>query len=241
MSGQMTEPRRPIWLVGVITAMGAVLCAALFALGVWQMQRLAWKTDLIERVEARVNADPVPVPGPADWAGLDPSDIEYRRVRLSGHYLPEQALTQAVTELDGGFWVMTPLALDSGGTVLVNRGFIPVAMPAPAPPSGQVEVAGLMRLTEPGGGFLRTNDPAGDRWYSRDVAAIAAAKAVPGPVAPFFVDASGPDQGFPRGGLTVISFRNSHLSYALTWFALTAMVGFAVALLLRQEYRIRRR
>lgn len=229
---------RPLWLVGLILLIGAALCAALFALGVWQVQRLAWKTDLIARVEARVHADPVALPAPDAWAGLDPRDYEYRRVRLDGHYLPGQALTQAVTELGGGFWVMAPFALDGGGTVLVNRGYVPEQTTMPL--AGGTSVTGLMRVTEPDGGFLRANDPAAGRWYSRDVQAIAAAMGI-GPVAPFFVDAAGPDQGYPRGGLTVIGFRNTHLSYALTWFALTALVAFGMAVLIRHERRIRRR
>ena len=79
-------------------------------------------------------------------------------------------------------------------------------------------------LSEPGGAFLRTNDPAADRWYSRDIAAIAARREL-GRVAPYFIDASDPRSGWPRGGLTVVRFRNSHLVYALTWFGLAALVA----------------
>jgi surfeit locus 1 family protein len=88
-----------------------------------------------------------------------------------------------------------------------------------------VTVTGLLRASEPGGGFLRANDPADGRWYSRDVAAIAEAEGV-GPVAPYFIDAGATPnpRGLPVGGLTVVSFRNTHLAYALTWFALAALV-----------------
>ena len=43
-------------------------------------------------------------------------------------------------------------------------------------------------MTEPGGGFLRRNDPAAGRWHSRDVRAIAAARGLD-EVAPYFIDA----------------------------------------------------
>jgi surfeit locus 1 family protein len=89
-----------------------------------------------------------------------------------------------------------------------------------------------LRISEPGGGFLRHNDPAGNRWYSRDVAAIAASHGLAG-AAPYFVDAArgqdpagAPDH--PTGGLTVISFPNTHLVYALTWYALALMVAGAL-------------
>ncbi len=103
-----------------------------------------------------------------------------------------------------------------------------------------MSITGLLRLTEPGGGFLRSNDPAGNRWYSRDVGAIAAARDL-GPVAPFFVDEAAGETpgGFPVGGLTVVAFHNNHLVYALTWFTLAAMLAGAGAWVARDERRRR--
>jgi surfeit locus 1 family protein len=197
---------------------------ALLALGTWQVQRLAWKRALIAQVESRVHAAPVAAPGPAEWAGITADSAQYRRVRLTGRFLGQQALVQASTVRGAGWWVLTPLRDDRGFTVLVNRGFVSERR-APALREGGVTVTGLLRISEPGGGFLRSNDPAADRWYSRDVAAIAAAKGL-GTIAPYFVDAdeaSSPQPG-PVGGLTIIAFPNSHLVYALTWYGLAAMV-----------------
>jgi len=86
-------------------------------------------------------------------------------------------------------------------------------------------VTGLLRISEPHGGFLRANQPAARRWYSRDVAEIVKASGVT-QAAPYFIDADATPNagGWPRGGLTVIHFANSHLVYALTWFGLAAMV-----------------
>ena len=94
------------------------------------------------------------------------------------------------------------------------------------------------RATEPEGGFLRANDPAAGRWYSRDVAAIAKARRL-GAVAPFFIDADAAPNpgGYPVGGLTVVAFRNNHLIYALTWFALAMLCAAAAVLVLRQPRR----
>ena len=94
---------------------------------------------------------------------------------------------------------------------------------------------------QPGGGFLRTNAPAEDRWHSRDVAAIAAARGLT-PVAPYFVDADATPNpgGFPVGGLTVVRFSDNHLVYAATWFALAAMLAGALGFVLRHEFRLRR-
>ena len=223
-----------------------MLFCGFIALGAWQVQRLAWKTELIAQVEARVHAPPVRAPGPAAWPEVSPANDQYRRVTMRGVFHHDsETLVQAVTDYGSGFWVMTPLTTEEGFTVLVNRGFITPQRRSPSARStgqltGPQTVTGLLRITEPEGGFLRANDPAGGRWYSRDVAAIAAARGLAN-VAPYFVDADAtpnPD-GWPKGGLTVVSFPNSHLVYALTWFgmALLTLVGYGIVV---REVRRRR-
>ncbi len=229
--------------------LGAVVFALLFAgfsaLGVWQVQRLAWKQDLIRQVDARIHAAPVAAPPPEQVVTRQAD--QYRRVVVSGRFDHRQeALVKAVTDLGPGYWVMTPLKTDRGFTVLINRGFVPPERQKPADrAAGQVEgqatVVGLLRLTEPDGGFLRANDPAGDRWFSRDVAGIAKARGLSEPVASYFVDADATPNpgGWPRGGLTVVSFPNSHLIYALTWFGLALMSAAGLVLFWREEKRRR--
>lgn len=223
--------RRPL---AVLIAAG-IAFLVLMALGIWQVQRLAWKSDLIARVDARVAAEAVPAPGPAEWAALTPENAEYRRVTVTGEYVPDSdVLVQAVTERGAGFWVMTPLATDAGWTLLVNRGFVAADRRDDRPlPAGPQSVTGLLRLSQPGGAFLRANDPAAGRWYSRDTQAIAATLGLPD-AAPYFIDADRAGEGQPIGGLTVIAFRNSHLSYALTWFAMAGGLVVLTAYALRR-------
>lgn len=136
---------------------------------------------------------------------------------------------QALTEAGAGWWILTPLRTDQG-FILVNRGFVPTELKAAQTrPAGQVEgpvrVTGLLRADEPGGALLRANAPADGRWYSRDIRAITRAQGLEGPVAPFFIDADATPNpgGYPRGGLTVVKFRNHHLQYALTWLGLCGL------------------
>lgn len=233
--GPERRPRSALTLavLGVISALGI---AVLLGLGTWQVQRLGWKTDLIARVEARRAADPVPVP--TDWADVTRDSDEYREVTVTGRFLHDQSVqTQAVTVIGAGFWVMTPLQA-ADGIYLVNRGFVPADdRDGASRPGGEVTVTGLIRMTEPDGGFLRSNDPAADRWFSRDVAAIGAAKGLT--LAPFFIDADR-GEGLPVGGLTVVSFPNNHLSYALTWYALALGLAGASVYVARYEMRLRR-
>ncbi|WPG39083.1 SURF1 family protein [Variovorax sp. EBFNA2] len=237
----------------VVTRAALAVCAVLafagfLALGTWQVERRAWKLDLIARVDQRVHTPATDAPARSEWPTVNAANDEYRHVRLRGTFLHDkEALVQASTRLGAGFWVLTPLRTADGSVVLVNRGFVPpearerAARTAPEP-QGDTTVAGLLRLTEPKGGFLRTNDPAADRWFSRDVQAIAAARGL-ADVAPYFVDAeAGPATAqaaptWPAGGLTVIAFPNSHLVYALTWYGLALMVLGAAWFVWRDDRR----
>lgn len=208
-------------------------------LGAWQVQRLAWKRDLISRVDLRIHASPVAAPTRSDWTEINAREVEYRRVQARGVLLHDrETLVDALTVLGPGAWVLTPLRT-ADGVILVNRGFVPPARrSASARVSGQVTgvvtITGLLRLPEPGGRVLRDNQPAADRWFSRDVAAIARARGLD-EVAPFFIDADAtpmPD-GAPVGGMTVVRFRNAHLAYAATWFALAALCIFGLIMIRR--------
>lgn len=251
-SAQQQLPVKAVWLA-LLFVLAVVLCAGFTALGVWQIQRMHWKLALIERVEQRVHALPVTVPAPLEWASVNRENSEYRRVLVEGYFdHSKETLVRASTEFGRGFWVMTPLRTTAGFWVLINRGFAPSAEVARASraESAQLQkVTGLLRLTESGGSLLQRNSPDEGRWYSRDVHAIATAlnldgSAAPGGAArnaPFFIDADVKTSAteWPREGLTVISFNNHHVVYAITWFVLAAMVAGAMIYLMRAEQQLR--
>lgn len=246
MTASLRHGRSPMVVISILIA--AVASATLFgALGVWQVKRLSWKLDLIERVDRRIGAEPVAAPAHDAWGSLAAASSEYQPVRISGRFLHDrETLVQAVSDLGRGYWVLTPLKSTEGSTVLVNRGFVVPERRDPATRvqgalGGDVTVTGLLRLSEPGGAFLRKNDPAGNRWYSRDVAAITSARGL-GETAPYFIDADASPNpgGWPVGGLTRVTFTNNHLVYAVTWFTLSLMAlagGFYVL----SDWRRRRR
>lgn len=248
--------QRPRALRVILALVAGVMFAGFFALGTWQVFRLQWKLALIERVDQRVHAAPVPAPSRAQWPQLNAEADDYRPVQLSGVLL-DGSTTQVLASLERGigYWVVTPLCT-ADGIVMINRGFIEAGMggwkPQPAPPAAApdacaaaqgptVTFSGLLRLSEMAG-RLRANEPARNYWYTRDVQAIAAARGLAdAQVAPYFVDAdaasakaAGPVAGVqPVGGLTVISFVNNHLVYAITWYALALMVAAAAVWVIR--------
>lgn len=241
----------------MLAIVGIALFLGFMALGTWQVQRRAWKLDLIERVNQRVHSAPVSVPTQAQWPQINAANYEYLPVQAQGIWLDKQSvLSKALTEDGSGFWLMTPLQLADGSQILINRGFTPEKMRnewlkqlAEARPSTEtVTVIGLMRMSEPGGGFLRKNDASNSQWYSRDVAAMAQSMQL-AHAAPYFIDqgvpASNPAyiqaksspmlEGSLRSGMTVIQFSNSHLVYAITWYGLAAMVLGAAWLVRRHD------
>lgn len=251
LTAHQHTPRSNRTLAAIFIA-AALAFAGFLSLGVWQVKRLAWKEALIARVAQHLHAVPVGAPGPTVWPSLERESDEYRRLIVRGHFSHEQeTLVHASTALGSGYWVLTPLRTEQGFWVLVNRGFVPPewrerAKRQAQEPTGEQQVIGLLRLSEPGGSALQKNDGAQGRWYSRDVQAIAAAKGLAGQsVAPYFMDVSPSDAPepratWPRPGLTVLRFTNNHLVYALTWFALAAMTAGALGYVLADERRLRR-
>jgi len=233
----------------LLSLCAAVLFLSFLALGTWQIQRLYWKQTLIERVEQRAHAPAVAAPTPDQWNNVTAESDEYRHVRVSGVFLDAlSAQVQASTLHGRGFWVMTPLRTADGSIIFINRGFITYGAKPCANSSGPIEVTGLLRISEPGGAFLRSNNPDLQQWYSRDVSALAVSKHLLN-VAPFFIDAGADknlnetgeaDCKYPVAGLTVIAFHNNHLIYAVTWYCFALMVLVASFIFVRTGLRMRR-
>lgn len=228
------------FLAFLFLLLAAVSFAGFMSLGIWQVKRLAWKEDLIVRVDARVHAEAASAPARADWVTVNEASHEYLHVEVQGEYRPDAvSLVAAATEAGQGYWVMAPLQQPDGSWVYINQGFVPqserqAAQAGAFTPEGVLSVSGLLRMSHPGGGVLRDNVPDENRWYSRDVLAMATQKGI-APVAPFFVDAQASGVDLPVGGLTVIQFRNNHLVYAITWFALAFGMVLAAVLVIRHR------
>lgn len=234
------------WTDWVFAVLMLALAATCVFLGTWQMERLAEKEALIAAVDARLNAAPIPAPAADTWPDLDVGALNFQPVSLSGHFAYDQTSTVFTSLADPkgryggpGYWVMTPFVLDAGGTVFVNRGFVPeqnqeevILGGLHEANEGDVTVSGLLRPGEPAG-FMTPEINMSDRvaWV-RDPASLATMiDPALQPVAPFYVDLpAGVPDALPQGGETVISFPNNHLGYAYTWygFAIVAivMLGF---------------
>lgn len=214
-----------------------IVLAALLALGTWQVKRLIWKQQLLETIDECTHAAPVSL---AEMERLLASEgsVEYRPVTVAGTFM-HQGERHFLATYNGepGFYVYTPLQLDDGRFILVNRGFVPYGRKDAATREegqldGPVTISGLARdrLAERPSSFVPDNDLAKNIFFWKDLGVMATTAGLPdrGAVIPFFVDADkAPNPGgLPIGGVTIVDLPNSHLQYAVTWY------GLALALVL---------
>lgn len=241
----MTAERRPFRLNFWMTACAVPALMILLGLGFWQIQRLEWKNAIIAERAERFAAAPLEI---ASVPGTGWQRFEHRRVRVTGKYLHDREILRLNSVRHGqtGFDLITPMVLDSGGTVLVDRGWVPRQWPqrdfqgdlVRRRPAGTVERIGILRAGGKGGNpWIPDNEPARDQWYFADVAQMAA-KAGLDDARPYIVKlASGRDLvGYPKGPHTADGIRNKHLEYAITWFGLAATLVVIYVL-----FHIRRR
>nr|WP_295883306.1 SURF1 family protein [uncultured Devosia sp.] len=243
----MSQSRPNPVMTWTFVALMLALAVACVWLGTWQMQRLGEKEALIATVDARLGADPVPVPPKDQWAGLDVDALNYRPVSLTGAFRYNQTVTVFTSLANArgaaagpGYWVVTPFVLADGGTVFVNRGFVPQDFQEAAVTDGegdelQVTISGLLRPAE-AAGMMTPGPNTSDRieWVRDPQRLAAMVDPALAPFAPFYVDMpAGPAGELPQGGETVVEFPNNHLGYAYTWygFAIVAvvMLGFWLA------------
>jgi len=238
------EVGRGLFLPSIFVIVGFMV---LIALGTWQIERKAWKEQLIETLRQRVSAPPVAL-SQIVRTGQDSANSEFERVVFRATfdhglealvYTVGSALRPDVT--GRGYWVFTPARLPDGQTVVVNRGFVPEDRKDPRTRAegqveGAIEIVGVLRRPEPRGIFTPKDDPANNVWYLRDHRVIAAAKGW-GDVGWFFIDQDSPPApgGLPRTGVLSVELRNEHLQYALTWYGLAAVLAVVFGFWVRKR------
>ncbi|KAL2100122.1 hypothetical protein ACEWY4_004516 [Coilia grayii] len=214
-----------------------------FGLGTWQVRRRQWKLQLIEELRRLTTAEPVPLP-------TDPMELktlEYRRVKVRGrfdhsqelHILPRSPVDpekeareagRISSSGESGANIVTPFyCTDLGIKILVNRGYVPKQKIRPETRmKGQVEeevdVVGVVRLTEQRKQFVPHNNVEANRWHYRDLEAMARVTGAE----PIFIDAdlASTIPGGPIGGQTRITLRNEHMQYIVTWYSLCAATSY---------------
>lgn len=227
------------------------MLAVLVGLGLWQLDRLAWKTTLIDERRVGAAAPPIALP---DGGQMPAGDLLFCRARMTGQYLHggEMYLLNRVRDGKPGVHVVMPLVQsDNGAVLLADRGWTPFDWPDTGSRSqvsepAAVTVTGIVRPAEPRGWLVPDNRPTENQWYFIDLAAMARSAGVPPftdhylfatEEAPASVSpaADGGGRAWPVANEWRVDLPNDHLSYAITWFELAG-----VLLLVYLAYHIRR-
>ena len=233
---------RPRWLLFHLACIGAVVL--MVSLGFWQLRRLDERQAFNATVEARIDQPPIPLADvPADG---DVDALEWRPVVATGEYLPDEALVVVNRSQGGraGDIVVTPLLLDDGRILLVERGFVPFGTVAEPPPAGPVEVVGRLRPSEQRRRGQVSDSATGELTEAQRLDIDRLAAQLPGPPVGFFVELTGSTPAetgpFPEplGGPELSE--GSHLSYAGQWFIFSAGVVVGWVLAVRHSLRSRR-
>ncbi|XP_072176734.1 surfeit locus protein 1-like [Diadema setosum] len=212
-----------------------IIPVAAFGLGTWQVKRREWKLGLIRELEERTSAPPVPLP-------LEPSELQelqYRKVSVRGQFdhsremyvLPRSRLDiegsnqSPMATGDSGVHVITPFhCTDLGVDILVNRGWVPRKKMKPETRlqgqiPGEIDLVGVVRLTEKRAPFMPNNDEVRNVWHYRDLDAMSRVASTEAIMVDAVSESTVP--GGPIGGQTRVSLRNEHLQYILTWYSLS--------------------
>lgn len=218
-------------------------------LGGWQIQRLRWKLAMIDQLEAKLNKDTVRLP-----ARIDPDAIPeyaYRKVYLTGTFDHDNEILLGPRTRDGqlGFHVITPLVRGEGqDTILVNRGFVTrVHREKPERPHSlgkeAVEIVGMLRDQDRSNSFTPVNNAEKNEWVFANIEEMAAhTGSEPVLVDEIFTGHAGEismrlAKGTPVGRAAVIELRNQHMTYAVTWFALSIATSVMLFRLVKRPSR----
>jgi len=226
----------------VLTFFALISLIILVSLGTWQLNRLAWKRDLIAQVEQLSTQAPTPI---ADAVANEETFAEYQRVEVRGEYVPDgEVHVFGAIEGKAGVIVFTPMKILAGDLLYINRGFVDQSLHKAGqfspPPKGEQTVTGLLRAPEaprpPAAWFVSREMGADGLWFIRDPSLFADAAGIE--AFSYYIDADArAGQDWPKGGTTRLDFRNKHLEYALTWFGLA---GTLMAIWLAMSFPSRR-
>lgn len=235
--------RTPRWAAAGVVV---ILVTGLFVnLGLWQLRRHQERRTTNLVTASRIEAPRAPLSDLITGAGTDLDSLEWRRTTVTGVYLPdlEVLVRSAVRDGKAGFSVITPVEMESGDIVLVDRGWVPLEFddpPVPAvPPEGSVEIQGWVRLGQQRPAVGAEDPPPPNRVVSRVDPSWFAPLIGREPL-DVWVQRSSDDGRLPIPiAMPITNESGPHLAYAIQWFsfALISVVGFA--LLVRSTARRR--
>jgi cytochrome oxidase assembly protein ShyY1 len=233
----------PRWIgFHLLVIFGIVL---MINLGFWQLRRLDQRQAFNAQVTSRIDLPPQPLDAIL-VPGADPDDLDWRSVEASGHYLPDEQFTVVNRSQDGlaGDMVVTPLQLEDGRVLLVERGFVPLGAQAAAAPTGDVDIVGRLRPSQVRRRGQLSDTSSGDLTEAQRLDIPRLTPQLPGPPVPMYVEltASRPaeDPPYPAPVDVPELSEGPHLGYAVQWFIFSIAVGVGWVFAVRKSISARR-
>ena len=200
------------WGMVVFGVLGTTI---LLSLGIWQLQRLAWKQEVLRAIESKILAPAVEIP-----QTVLPDAHSLLPVRAEGRYKGDTVRVLVSQKIYGaGYRLITAFELVDGRTIMLDRGFISVRSEMPSTPEGRGQVIGNLQWPQEIDSFTPENDLATNIWFARDVARLAEhLKAEP--VLLVLRDSSFETEAATPLPKMTANIPNDHMNYAITWFSL---------------------
>jgi surfeit locus 1 family protein len=222
---------KPKWIA--FTLLVVLLVVVMVNLAFWQLRRLHQREAFNALVRTSASMPVAPI-GDVLTPGADPADIEWRRVEVTGTYLPDQQVVEVNRAQDGqaGSNAIDPLRQADGTVLIVNRGFVPDTVDLPVAPSGTVTLVGQLRRTETRH-LGETSDPSGvvlDRVHRIDIPKLTPQLGHVEPMYLQLLTSTPPEGQYPVSVAQPVLDNGPHLSYTIQWliFSVCAIVGWVL-------------
>ncbi len=223
----MTFMARQLVFPVVFGALGVI---TLCLLGYWQLQRLDWKNQMLEKIEQKIVADPVELP-----KSISQQSDQYLSVIVSGEIQSNEIhVLTSKKNMGPGFLVISPLKLQDEKLIMVDTGFIPVSKKDTTRVSGKIKVIGNLLWPNEIDGFTPDPNIKKNIWFGRDLIRMSEYLGTD-PILVVARKTSPSTEASPQR--IGINIANNHLNYAITWFSL-ACVWFGMTILF--VYRIKK-
>ena len=200
-----------IWFIVFIGFAGT---ACLLYLGKWQIDRLYWKLDVLNKIDQKIAAAPVPMPG-------EPSESshKYLSVEISGQFLQESIRVLASKKRYGAGYRIIHVFRTNGRRLLVDLGFVGLETDYDVDLINDISLVGNLHWPDEVDNFTPEPDLENNIWFARDVERVASALQTE-PILIILKDSTLKDQNIKPMPIDTTHIPNDHLQYAITWFSL---------------------
>ena len=200
-----------IWFIVFIGFAGT---ACLLYLGKWQIDRLYWKLDVLKKIDQKIAAAPVPMPG-------EPSESshKYLSVEISGQFLQESIRVLASKKRYGAGYRIIHVFRTNGRRLLVDLGFVGLETDYDVDLINDISLVGNLHWPDEVDNFTPEPDLENNIWFARNVERVASALQTE-PILIILKDSTLKDQNIKPMPIDTTHIPNDHLQYAITWFSL---------------------